>query len=103
MRLRAAWMGKRIRVTVRCGNAHSCRGQLVLRSQRAHVALAGLPVKVGPGHERTVVMRLTGLPSAVLWKGARLRVQVSVQRERRGRLVRRGHVLVIVGRHPRPP
>lgn len=95
--------GKRIRVTVRCGNARSCRGQLVLRSRTAHVALAGLPVQVGPEHERTVVMRLTGLPGAVLWKGARLRVQVSVQRVRRGRLVRRGHALVIVGRHPRPP
>jgi hypothetical protein len=56
----------------------------------AHAALAGLPVQVGPRHERTIVMRLTGLPGAVLWKGARLRVQVSVQRVRRGRLVRRG-------------
>jgi hypothetical protein len=94
--------GKRIRVTVRCGNARSCRGQLVLRSRTAHVALAGLPVQVAPGRARTVVMRLTGLPGAVLWKGARLRVQVSVQRVRRGRLVLRGHALVIVGRHQSP-
>jgi hypothetical protein len=93
--------GRRIRVTVRCGNARSCRGQLVLRSRTTHAALARLPVQVSPGHERTVVMRLTGLPGAVLWKGARLRVQVSVQRVRRGRLVRRSHALVIVGRHPR--
>ena len=73
----------------------------MLRSRAAHVALAGMPVRVEPGRARTIVLRLTGLPDAVLWKGARLRVQISVQRVRRGRLVLRGHALVIVGRHQR--
>jgi hypothetical protein len=91
--------GKRIRVTVRCQIAHECRGHLVLRRTPARrVALAGVPVRVASGRSATLVLALTGLPRAVLFRGARLRTQVVVERMQRGRRVTAGHALVIVGR-----
>jgi hypothetical protein len=95
--------GKRIRVTVGCEDSRPCRGHLILRNRSAHVPLAGSPLRIAARRTQTIVLRLTGVPATVLSKGARLRVQISIQRVRRGRLVVESHAFVIIGRHESHP